>query len=98
MNKLKQDEIVCFEQFKNILISLNETHSHKEDNNENNSEKSDDSFVIYSKEKIANKFDKEKFLKLIQRDISGCSDLSGEDTLIQDKSTKRKRSVSRNKW
>ena len=97
LNKLKQDEIVYFEQFKNILISLNEAHSHKEDNNENKSEKSDDSFVIYSEEKIANKFDREKFLKLIQRDISGCSDLSGEDTLIQDKSTKRKRSVSRNK-
>ena len=41
----------------------------------NDNSDSEDSFIVYSEEKIANKFDKEKFLRLIDNDNSDVSDI-----------------------
>ena len=41
----------------------------------NDNSDSEDSFIVYSEEKIANKFDKEKFLRLIDNDNSDISEI-----------------------
>ena len=59
----------------------------------NNSE-SEDSFVIYSEEKLANKFDREKFLRLIDNDNSEISDVDYNESIIGMKIHKKRRKSS----
>lgn len=59
----------------------------------NNSE-SEDSFVVYSEEKLANKFDREKFLRLIDNDNSEISDVDYNESIINIKIHNKKRRKS----
>ena len=59
----------------------------------NNSE-SEDSFVVYSEEKLANKFDREKFLKLIDNDNSEISDVDYNESIIHVRNNKKRRKSS----
>jgi serine/threonine protein kinase len=60
--------------------------------NENNSD-SEDSFVIYSEEKIANEFDREKFLRLIENANSDISDVDYNESIVQVKDSKKRKKM-----